>query len=45
MRFRAFVLHPTWCRALPSPIKGEGILFNFIMFTLFTPWREEERIG
>jgi hypothetical protein len=44
MRFRAFVLHPTWCRALP-PLKGEGILFNFIMFTLFTPWREEERIG
>jgi hypothetical protein len=27
MRFRAFVLHPTWCRASPSPIKGEEIPF------------------
>jgi len=24
MRFRAFVLHPTWCRASPSPVEGEG---------------------
>jgi len=42
MRFRAFVLHPTWCRAMPSPLKGEGNSF-LISVSFSSPLEGEER--
>jgi len=39
---QGFVLHPTWCRASPSPLKGEGICFLF-QYVHPLPWRE--RVG
>jgi len=30
-KVQGFVLHPTWCRASASPVKGEGLVWESLI--------------